>query len=106
MNLIILVQTYFARNRLVISQGEGMEPAINYVGLLKDFYVYILILNLLNVRLEVDSVVEGFEPHHEIPKSNLKHYYFFFSNPLNRNLESVTANIFCFLILPILLFSK
>lgn len=46
MNLIILVQTYFARNRLVISQGEGMGPAIKYVGLLKDFYVYIFILNL------------------------------------------------------------
>lgn len=66
MNLIILVQTYFARNRLVISQGEGMGPAINYVGFLKDFYVYILILNLLNVRLEVDLVVEGL-------KTNFKH---------------------------------
>lgn len=63
-----------------------------FIGILKNFYVYVLILNFSNVRLEVALMIEEFEIHLKVISSNRK-YYFFFSKFLNGNSESATQEI-------------
>lgn len=61
----------------------------------KKIYVYILILNLLNVRLEVDLEIKSFKPQLEVPRSNLRHFFFqiplmkILNSPLDPNLKFV-----------------